>query len=63
VNLTTILAYPVNRPVAIHGYDISEDQLHALRQRGAIVARHLRPDLVARLVTAVRATQRPDTAA
>jgi hypothetical protein len=63
VNLTTILAYPVNRPVAIHGYGFSADHLHVLRQRGAIVSRHLRPDLFARLVTAVRATQRPDTAA
>ena len=63
VNLTTILACPLDRPVAVHGYDFSVDHLHVLRQRGAIVARRLRADVFARLVNAVRATQRPDTAA
>jgi hypothetical protein len=38
-NLTTVLACPVNRPVAVHSYDISVDQLHLLRRWDAIVAR------------------------
>jgi hypothetical protein len=63
VNLSTILACPLNKPVAVHGYDFSADHRHSLRQRGAIVARRLRADVFARLVTAIRATQRPDTAA
>jgi hypothetical protein len=57
-NLTTVLACPLNRPVAVHSYDFSADQLHVLRQRGAIVARRLRGDVFARLVTAVRTAQR-----
>jgi hypothetical protein len=63
VNLTSILACPIDRPVAVHGYDFSADHLHLLRQRGAIVARRLGANVLARLIDAVRATERPDTAA
>ena len=62
-NLTTILACPVDRPVAVHGYYFSADHLHVLRQRGAIVAQRLRADVLARLVTAARAAQRRQTVA
>jgi hypothetical protein len=62
-NLTTVLACPLKRPIAVHSYDFSADQLDALRQRGAIVARRLRADVVARLVNAARAAQRQQTVA
>jgi hypothetical protein len=62
-NLTAVLACPVNRPVAVHSYDISADQLQVLRHRGAIVARRLGAGMFARLITAVRAAQRQQTVA
>jgi hypothetical protein len=57
-NLTTVLDCPLNRPVAVHSYDFSADQLSVLRQRSAIVARRLRSKVFARLVSMVRAAQR-----
>jgi len=62
-NLTTVLDCPLNRPVAVHSYDFSADQLRVLRRRGAIVARRLRSKVFARLVSAVRAAQREQTVA
>lgn len=62
-NLTTVLACPLNRPVAVHSYDFSADQLHVLRQRGAIVTMRLRADVFARLVNAARAVERGQTVA
>ena len=62
-NLTTVLACPINRPVAVHEYDFSADQLHYLHQRGAIVARRLRADVFARLVSAIRSAQQRQTVA
>jgi hypothetical protein len=62
-NLTAVLTCPLNRPVAVHSYDFSADQLHVLRCRGAIVARRLRTGLFARLITAVRAARRQQTVA
>jgi hypothetical protein len=63
VNLRTVLACPLNRPVAVHGYYFSADQLRILRQRGAIVALQLRADVFARLLNAVRAAERQRTVA
>jgi hypothetical protein len=62
-NLTTVLACPLHRPVAVHGYDFSADQLHVLRKLGAIVARRLGTEVFARLVTAVRDAHRRQTVA
>jgi hypothetical protein len=62
-NLTTVLACPLDRPVAVHGYDFSPDQMYVLRKRGAIVARRLGTEVFARLVTAVRDAHRRQTVA
>jgi hypothetical protein len=57
-NLTTVLACPLNRPVAVHSYDFSADQLHFLRRRGAIVAHRLGSGVFARLMNSARAARR-----
>jgi hypothetical protein len=62
-NLTTVLACPVNSPVAVHSYDISPEQLDLLRRRGAIVARRLGAGVLARLLAAIRDAQRQQTVA
>jgi hypothetical protein len=62
-NLAAVLGRLPNRPVAIHSYDISADQLQVLRRRGAIVARRLGAGMFARLITAVRAARRQHTVA
>jgi hypothetical protein len=62
-NLTAVLACPLSRPVAVHSYDISPEQLHLLRRRGAIVARRLGAGVLARLLTAIRDAQRQQTVA
>jgi hypothetical protein len=62
-NFTTVLDCPLNRPVAVHSYNFSADQLRVLRRRGAIVARRLRSKVFARLVSAARAAQRRQTVA
>ena len=62
-NLTAILACPVGRPVAVHSYDISPEQLQVLRHRGAVVARRLGAGMFARIIAAVHAAQRQQTVA
>jgi hypothetical protein len=62
-NLTTVLACPVYRLVAVHSYNFSADQLHDLRRCGAIVARRLRAGVFTRLLTAARARRRQQTVA
>jgi hypothetical protein len=62
-NLTAVLACPPHMTVAIHGYEISADQLQVMRHRGAIVARRLGAGMFARLVTAVRAARRQESVA
>jgi hypothetical protein len=44
--LAELLRGPSNRPKAMHGYDLSEDQAAALRLRGVAVAQRLQPELV-----------------
>src|SRR5262245_7053009 len=62
-NLTAVLACPLNKPVAVHGYFFSADQLHVLRQRRAIVTRRLRAEVFARLASAVQAARQQQTVA
>jgi hypothetical protein len=62
-NLTTVLDCPLNTQIAVHSYDFSASQLRVLRQRGAIVARRLRRDVFARLVSAAGAAQQGQTVA
>jgi len=62
-NLAAVLACPSDRSVAVHGYDFPEEQLHALTERGAIVARRLHSGVLARLVSAVHARQQQQTVA
>jgi hypothetical protein len=62
-NLMAVLDCQPNRPIAIHGYGFSADQVHALRKRGAIVARRLGTEIFAPLLNAVRAVRRQPTVA
>jgi len=62
-NLAAVLACPLDRPVAVHGYDFSAEQRQVLRKRGAIVARRLGTEVFARLVNAARAAGRQQTVA
>jgi hypothetical protein len=62
-NLDAVLACPLDRPVAVHGYDFSADQWQVLRKRGAVVAKRLGTDVFARLVNAARAAARQRTVA
>jgi hypothetical protein len=48
-----------DRPTAVHGYDITEDQASALFRNGVAAARHLHANLLRFLVTA--AQHNPET--
>ena len=62
-NLRAVLVCPMDKPLAVHGYDFAPDQLQVLRKRGAIVVRRLGTGVFARLVNAVRAAGRQQTVA
>ena len=62
-NLKAVLDCHPNRPIAIHGYGFSADQMHDLRQRGALVARRLDAEIFARLLSVVRAGWQRQTVA
>jgi hypothetical protein len=62
-NLTAVLACPLHRPVAVHSYNFSPDQLDLLRRRGAVTARRLGSGVFARLLTSVRAARQQQTVA
>jgi hypothetical protein len=55
--LTALLAGRWVGPVAVHGYGLSHRQVRALRQRGVIVSRRLRPRTFVRLRAAMAATR------
>jgi hypothetical protein len=56
------VAGPATVPVAIHSYNLGEDQLASLSAKGVIVARSLELELVRRLCDASRLNQKPDPA-
>lgn len=47
--LKDLLAGPPPSPVAVHGYDLAEDQVAALRANGVLVSRRLEPGMIRRL--------------
>jgi hypothetical protein len=51
--ITQLLAGPSDCPRAVHGYDLTADQVQALRQREIGVFRHLEPELFRSLRLAV----------
>jgi hypothetical protein len=58
-----ILRSPSTRHIAVHGYDVSDEQVKALRRHGIIVGRRLRFGLIRSLCKAAqpsRATVPPD---
>jgi hypothetical protein len=58
--LTGLLSGPTAVPVAVHSYNLGEDQMASLSANGVIVARSLRPDLVRRLCEAPGSDGEPD---
>jgi hypothetical protein len=58
--LTDLLSGPTTVPVAVHSYNMGEDQMATLSAKGVTVARSLEPDLVRRLCEASAPSQEPD---
>src|SRR5262245_51930859 len=47
-----------DRPTAVHGYDINEEQARALNRDGVAAARRLHPGLIRSLLTVARRDRR-----
>ena len=52
--LSELQSGPLTCPVALHGYNLGEDQVEALRRQGAVVSRRLEAKLFLALRRAVR---------